>query len=113
MSPLKVVGINFDHFHMGDLLREAYETPGVEIAAICDENPARMEDAARKFGLSPRQIFTNCDDCLEATQPDLAVLCPSAATHGVWTERVARHGVHILVEKPFAASIEEADRMAA
>jgi len=43
----------------------------------------------------------------------LAILCPSAATHGLWTKRVAEFSVHILVEKPYAASLQEADEMAA
>ena len=32
----RVVGINFDHMHMGDLLRQAHDHPGAEIAGICD-----------------------------------------------------------------------------
>lgn len=113
MSRLKIVGINFDHFHMGDLLRYAFESPDAEIVGISDEQPEHMRDAARNFSLGPERIFTNADECLEKTRPDLAILCPSAATHGVWTERVAAHGVHILVEKPFAGSLAEADAMAA
>src|SRR4051812_16573457 len=113
MSNLKVVGINFDHFHMGDLLREASETPGVEIVGISDEQPGRMADAARNFSLPPEQVFTDFRACLEVTKPDLAILCPSAATHGLWTQRVAEYSVHVLVEKPYAASLQEADEMAA
>ncbi len=109
----KVVGINFDHFHMGDLLRYTFEHPEAEIAGICDEHPERMQDAIRNFSLSKEQVFTDVHACLEKTKPDLAVLCPSAATHGEWTRKVAEHSVHILVEKPFAGSLKEADDMAA
>ncbi len=109
----KVVGINFDHFHMGDLLRYTAEHPDAEIAGICDEQPVRMQEAIRNFGLSENQVFTDVHACLEKTKPDLAILCPSAATHGAWTKKVAEHGVHILVEKPFAGSLAEADEMAA
>ncbi len=112
MKRFRIVGINFDHFHMGDLLRYAFERPEAEIVGICDEQPERMREAARNFGLGEERIFTDCDECLEKTRPDLAILCPSAASHGRWTERVAAHRVHIMVEKPFAASLEEADQMA-
>jgi glucose-fructose oxidoreductase len=113
MSKLKVVGINFDHMHMGDLLRMAHEHPDVEIAGICDEQPARMVAAARNFAIPDERIFTDYRQCLEVTQPDFVILCPATATHGIWVERVAPYGVHILVEKPFAASLAEADRMIA
>jgi hypothetical protein len=55
----RIAGINFDHFHMGDLLRQTAEHPNAEIVGICDEQPARMVDAARNFGLTPDQVFTD------------------------------------------------------
>ncbi|MHA3772018.1 Gfo/Idh/MocA family protein [Verrucomicrobiota bacterium sgz303538] len=109
----RVVGINFDHFHMGDLLRMVFDHPEAEIAGISDEQPERMECAARNFGLGADRVFTDYRECLEKTKPDLVILCPSAATHGEWTKRVAEYGVNIVMEKPFAASLAEADEMAA
>ena len=41
----RVAGINFDHFHMGDLLRMVHEHPDAEIAGIADEFPERMAGA--------------------------------------------------------------------
>jgi predicted dehydrogenase len=108
---MKIVGINFDHFHMGDLLRMAYEHPRIEIAAICDEEPARMEEAARNFSIPPDRIFTDYRRCLEHTRPDIAILCPATARHAEYVEKVAPFGVHILIEKPMADSLAEADAM--
>ncbi len=111
MAKWRVAGINFDHFHMGDNLRLAAEHPDCEVIAICDEQPQRMQDAAAMLGLSDAQIFTDYEQCLRQTAPDIVLLCPAAARHGDWTERVAPFGCHVLVEKPFAASVAEADRM--
>ncbi|HVA91204.1 MAG TPA: Gfo/Idh/MocA family oxidoreductase [Chloroflexota bacterium] len=113
MTTYKIAGINFDHQHMGDNLRMAHEHPEVEIVGICDENPARMEAAVRDFGIPPSRVFTDYRECLERTQPNLVLLCPATAEHAAWVERVAPFGTHILVEKPFAASLAEADRMIA
>jgi glucose-fructose oxidoreductase len=107
----KIAGINFDHMHMGDLLRRAHEHPGAEIVGICDENPTRMDAAVAAFGLEPERVFTDYRTCLEKTRPDLVILCPAAAEHGLWTRRVAEYDVNIMVEKPFAASLAEADEM--
>ncbi|MEM9480510.1 MAG: Gfo/Idh/MocA family oxidoreductase [Verrucomicrobiota bacterium] len=111
MKPWKIAGINFDHFHMGDLLREVHEHPCAEIVGICDESPDRMVTAKENFGLSDEQVFTDVAACLEKTKPDVAILCPAAARHAEWVEKVAPFGVHILMEKPFAASLKEADQM--
>jgi glucose-fructose oxidoreductase len=107
----RLAGINFDHFHMGDLLRMAVEHPHVEVVGISDEQPARMEPVIRKLRLSRERVFTDYRACLERTKPDLVVLCPAASHHGLWVQKVAPYGVHILLEKPFAASVREADAM--
>jgi glucose-fructose oxidoreductase len=109
----RVVGLNFDHFHMGDLLRMVFTHPRAEIAGICDPDPARMQEAIRNFRLPPERVFTDPRACLEATRPDLVILCPAAAEHAAWTELVAEYRCPVLIEKPFAASLAEADRMIA
>ncbi len=109
----RIAGINFDHFHMGDLLRFAAEHPRAEIVGISDEQPARMEEAIRK-GLAPRECaFADFRQCLEVARPDVVILCPAASKHGEWVKRVAPYGAQLLVEKPFAASLREADQMVA
>ncbi len=113
MKKLKVVGLNFDHMHMGDLLRKCHEHPDVEIAGICDEEPARMQAATRNFGIPPERVFTDPQRCLAETEPDFVVLCPATARHAEYVELVAAHRVHMFVEKPFAATLREADRMIA
>jgi predicted dehydrogenase len=111
MKKWRVAGINFDHFHMGDLLRMAHEHPAAEIVGLADPDPARMEEARRNFGLAAGQLFTDAAACIEATRPDLLILCPAASRHGDWVEMVAPFGLPILLEKPFAGSLAEADRM--
>ena len=108
---MKIAGINFDHFHMGDLLRYAFDHPMAEIVGICDEQPDRMHSAAMNFNIPSHRIFTDYRQCLEEAMPDLVILCPATAKHADWVERVAPFNVHMLVEKPFAASLAESDRM--
>lgn len=113
MKKLKVVGLNFDHMHMGDLLRMCHEHPGVEIAGICDEDPRRMQAAIANFRIPPARVFTDPHRCLAAVEPDFVVLCPATARHAEYVELAAQYRVHMLVEKPFAATLREADRMIA
>ena len=113
MRTWRVVGISFEHAHMGDLLREVYEHADAEIAGICDPEPGRMSEAIENFKISGDRVFTDIDACLDATRPDLVVICPATARHAEVVEAIAPHGVDILVEKPFAASLADADRMLA
>lgn len=107
----KVAGINFSHMHMGDLLRNVSDHPCAEIVGVCDEDPGSMKAAIEALGIPQDLVFTDYQKCMEATKPDLVVLCPATAEHALWTERVAAYGVDVFVEKPFAASLEDADRM--
>jgi len=107
----RVAGINFDHFHMGDLLRMAFEHPQAEIVGVCDDQPTRMETAVSNFGISRERVFTDVDACLAKARPDFVILCPATARHADYVEQVAPHKVHMLLEKPFAASVKDADQM--
>ncbi|PYI85458.1 MAG: gfo/Idh/MocA family oxidoreductase, partial [Verrucomicrobia bacterium] len=57
--------------------------------------------------------FIDYRACLEKTNPDIVILCPAASKHGEWVTKVAPYGVHIMVEKPFAATLKEAEAMVA
>lgn len=109
----KVVGIEFSHMHMGDLLRCVAQHPRAEIVGICDPYPERMGEARKNFGLQDSQVFTDFVACMEQTQPDLTILCPATAEHALWVEQIAPYDTQILVEKPFAGSLKDADRMIA
>lgn len=111
MKRWKIAGINFDHMHMGDLLRMAASHPAAEIVGISDETPARMEGAIKNLSIPRDRVFSDHRQCLEKTRPDVILLCPATARHAEWTEKVAPFGAHLLVEKPFAATLTEADRM--
>ncbi|MFZ5711146.1 MAG: Gfo/Idh/MocA family protein [Pseudomonadota bacterium] len=110
--PFRVVGISFDHMHMGDLLRQVHDHPGAEIAGIFDPDRSRMDGATGTFAIPAERVFTTLAACL-AVKPDLAILCPATADHARYTEMVAPHVPAIIVEKPFAASLADADRMIA
>ena len=115
MSEYTIAGINFAHFHMGDNLRMVQEHPDAEIIAICDEDPDEstlgLEDTAEEFGIPDDRVYNDHETCLEETDPDIVVLCPVPSEHAEWVEKVAPYGSDIILEKPFATSVEDADRM--
>lgn len=111
MAKFRIVSISFDHMHMGDLLRLVHEHPDAEIAGIFDPDLAKMQGAIENFAIPEANVFTDFDACMAAGPYDMAILCCATADHADYTERLAPHGVHVFVEKPFAASVEDARRM--
>jgi predicted dehydrogenase len=108
---VRIVGISFDHMHMGDLLRLVHAHPEAEIAGLYDPDLARMQAVAAPFDVAPDRFFTDFDACMAAGPYDMAILCAATADHADFVERLAPHGVHVFVEKPFAASVADARRM--
>lgn len=113
MSKSQIVGISFDHMHMGDLLRMVHDHPDAEIAGIFDPDRQKMRSAVEAFGIPEDRVFTDFDQCMTAGSYDMALLCAATGEHAEFTERLAPHGVHVFVEKPFAASVADAHRMMA
>lgn len=109
----RVAGINFAHMHMGDLLRLVHDHPHAEIVGVCDEDRSVMSTAISNFGIPRENVYTDYRKCLEESKPDMVILCPPTGEHAVWVERVVPYGVHVFVEKPFASSLKDADRMIA
>ena len=110
-TKLRVVGISFEHMHMGDNLRMANAHPQCEVVGICDAQPHRLTPAQRDLGLTSDQLFTDWQQCIERTRPDLIILCPSTGDHALWVERLAPSGLPLLLEKPLAACLDDADRI--
>lgn len=111
----RVAGINFEHMHMGMILGFAHAHPQVEIVGICHDDRDKMAGSIESFGIPEDRVYTDMETCLEESKPDIVILCPMTARHAEYTERVAAHGegYHIIIDKPFADSVEGADRMTA
>ena len=109
----RIAGIDFEHFHMGDNLRMAFGHPQVDVVGICDKSRERMAWSIENFSISPDKVFSDFNQCIEATQPDIVILCPATGRHAEAVEEVAPYGSHIIMEKPFASTLAEADRMLA
>ena len=115
--------IGFAHMHINELMRTFAEVPGVEWVACADTRPSRPELVEARFtrGLeqAPRprddrhpRVYDDYREMLDAERFDLVLFCPENARHGEVGEAIAAHGAHLLTEKPMAASLPEALRMA-
>jgi predicted dehydrogenase len=109
----RIAGINFDFRHMDHLLACAHGERNAEIVGISHHDPREMQDVIRHQHIPAERVFTDWQACLEATRPDVIITCPASGMHADWIERLAPYGAHILIEKPFAGSLAQADRMIA
>jgi predicted dehydrogenase len=82
------------------------QLPEVELIGICDANPARAEEIARQYGT---KAFPSIDALAKSIEA-ASVAVPTNLHHEV-ALRLMEQGIHLLVEKPIAASTQEAESM--
>ncbi len=82
--------------------------PGIETVAFVDADPAMQQIAAAKLGLDEHRLFASLDAAVAATRPEAALVVVPLAAHAAVTEAALRHGLHVLVEKPFTETLAEA-----
>lgn len=112
-QPWRLAIIGFDHMHAGDFIRCVIAHPRAEIVGLWDSDPERLAGVAADFGLDPELQYADVDDLLTTAVPEIAVICSTTREHTHWVEYLAARGVNLIVEKPFATSLAEADRMIA
>jgi predicted dehydrogenase len=81
---------------------------GVELTAIADANPEVRKGAFAAHGVA---AVADWRDLLGKV--DLVSICTPAVTHSAIVRAFLNSGAHVLVEKPIATSLEEADALIA
>lgn len=103
--PVGVIGVGALGQHHA---RHLAGLDGVQLVGVCDIDPRRSEKIAAELGTA---AFVEIDDLLARTEAvTVAVPTPVHAAVGL---RALEMSVPVLMEKPLAASLDEADRMIA
>jgi len=108
MSKTSRVGIlSFAHYH-ANFWAEAFKASNTtDLVAIWDDDQARGREAAHRFGVcfepDLAQTLSNCD---------AVAICSQTIQHPELVELAAAAGKAVLCEKPIAADLAGADRIA-
>lgn len=82
--------------------------PAVTISALCDVEEEKAASLAREFGV--KKVFTDYRELLKENL-DAVSICTPNALHAEMAVAAAEAGKHVLVEKPMAVTLEQADQM--
>jgi len=106
MIRVAVVGLGIGQAH----LREYQANPDAQIVAVVDTDKERCREIAVQYLVPPYQTI---GDMLECVELDAASICTPPLYHAEQVEELAAAGVHVLVEKPMAPSIDDCRLMIA
>ena len=83
-----------------------------KLVAVADDNQAGLKQAGQRLKL--KGLYADYRKMLEAERPDIVCVGPRWTTDRVaMVTRAAQYGCHIYCEKPFAATLADADAMIA
>jgi predicted dehydrogenase len=79
-----------------------------ELVAVCDVIPDRANSFAKLFGVP---AYTNLSNLLEHVDCDVVSILTPSGMHAEHAIAVAQAGRHVVVEKPMALRLDDADQM--
>ena len=87
--------------------------PSVRLLGLCETDPGRLARISDLLGAAiPRaQCPQSIGELLQSVESDAALVCTPPSTHGSIVEHLLRAGLHVLVEKPMAVTVDQAKRL--
>lgn len=88
----------------------------LEIVGVCDILPEKMEELLKKHELNQDESihrYTDYKELIEAEKPELVSIATESGSHAEIALYCIEKGVHVIIEKPMAMSIEDADKIIA
>jgi predicted dehydrogenase len=106
--PLRVAIVGLVHGHVHGFLEQSRHSPQIEIVAVAEPDENLLSAAGARYGFAPSQLFTNLDDMLAKARPQAVLVYTNTYDHRAVVETCARRGVHVIMEKPLAVSLQDA-----
>lgn len=81
---------------------------GAQLVAACDLDEGKAQKLASQFSIPS---FTDMHEMMRTVDTDVVVVLTESGNHAKHVIELARYGKHIVVEKPMALTLDDADAM--
>lgn len=106
--PVGVAGLTHTHVHW---LFESEKRGDVVIVGIAEADRALAKRYLDQYGKDASILYDDLDTMIEETDPVGVLAFGSIAEHRAVVEAAAPRGIHVMVEKPLAVDMKDAQRM--
>jgi predicted dehydrogenase len=108
-DPLKIGIVGLSHSHVHGLLGNEYDD--VEIVGIVEPNKDLAKRYMDQYQMNMDLVYDTMDEMIEKRKPQAVTAFGSIYQHLAIVEKCAPLGIHVMVEKPLAVSLEHARKM--
>ncbi len=109
-KPLRVGVAGLTHGHVGWIL-EASKRKDLEVVGIAEPNRELAARLIKDYGIPMDLVFNTLEEMLVKTKPEAVTAFGNIYDHLAVVEACAPKGIHVMVEKPLAVSMEHARKM--
>lgn len=95
------------HLHV----QQIGEIKNAQIVAVADPSQENRRRLIKKFNLEQIAEFNHHQDMLEKVSMDAVLICTPHTLHYQHAADSINHGCHVLIEKPMACSLIEAEKL--
>lgn len=81
---------------------------GAKLVSVCDTKLDQAEKIATQFNISS---YDDMDKMMQSEKIDVVVVLTPSGLHAEHVINLAKYGKHIMVEKPMALTLDDADKM--
>lgn len=111
MAPLRTGIIGCGHFARKQHAAHLASLADVQLVGFCDAVAENARAFNRDFGGDQGQVYTDCARMFAELDLDLVYICLPPFAHGNEVALACQHGVHYLIEKPIALTLDLAASM--
>ena len=87
----------------------AAKANGLEFVGICDINKEMLQDKVSRFDLTEIHQYSDYREMLEKEKPELVAIATESGKHAAIALNCIKAGCHVIIEKPIALSLADAD----
>jgi predicted dehydrogenase len=104
-----IAGLNHDHVY---LIMNSYEKGEVNLLGICEQNPDLISRFKARYKLPDSLFGADLSAMLKRRKPDVVLAYNAISDHLSVVEAAAPLGISVMVEKPLAVNVKQAERIA-
>ena len=107
-APLRVGVVGLVHGHAEGFFQHSLHRTDIQIVGISEGDQQVFARYAKEFSLDPKLRYATLEEMLQKAHPQAVLVYTSTYDHRKVVEVCARHGVHVMMEKPLAVSYADA-----
>jgi predicted dehydrogenase len=112
-KPLRIGLVGLVHGHVGGFFDRLSSRKDIQLVGIGEPDQALAGRYGNRYKLASSLMYSDIEKMLNDTKPEAVAIFTNTFDHAQVVEACAKRGIHVMMEKPLAVSMEHARRMEA